>query len=846
MDSSHLMLTQAIDPNPLIVKPSTPLAEVIGSMNRAWVDRCDLFEPEAGAGRSLAVPKRPSCALVMAGQRLLGIFTERDVVKLIAAGRIMDDLAIAEVMTQPVISLKARDSQDIFAALRLLYEHHIRHLPILDERDQLLGVVTPRSIRQKLEPTDLLRMRQVREVMSTHVIHAPPTHSVMELAQLMAQHQVSCVVIAEGTNLRNSHHHSPRLRPIGIITERDIVQFQMLNFNLDRLQVQAVMSTPLFLVSPDESVWAVHQRMQQHLIRRLVVAGPQGELQGIVTQTNILQVLDPLEMYGVLELMQRKLTELEAENIRLLQSCRVQLEHELEEKASDRKQAEQTIREQAALLDVTTDAIMVRGPEQQILFWNRGAERLYGWTAEEALGQPVNQLLYREPPPEFEHIQTALQQVGLWQGELQQVTKTGQAIMVESRWILMPEGVGDPQSTLVVNTDITEKKQLERQFLRAQRLESIGALAGGIAHDLNNILTPILGVAKLLPMIIRKDSAQALPLLEILQNNAKRGANLVSQVLSFSRGLDGEREVLQIKHVILEVLQIMEQTFPKSISVNKQLQPNLWTIYGDATQLHQVLMNPCVNARDAMANGGMLTIAAQNFQVDEHFARMHLEATAGPYVRISVSDTGIGIPPELLDQIFDPFFTTKAMGQGTGLGLSTAMGIVKSHGGFLRVYSEVGDGAHFQVYLPAAETPEALPVFEEDLPRGKGDVILLVDDEAPIREVTQRSLETYNYRVLTAADGIDAITAYAEHKHEIAAVLMDMAMPHMDGPTTVKVLQKMNPQVKVIATSGLPSNGELFVALSAEVKSFLLKPYTTESLLNTLHEVLSLTEASSA
>ncbi|NEP19401.1 MAG: response regulator, partial [Leptolyngbya sp. SIO4C1] len=362
---------------------------------------------------------------------------------------------------------------------------------------------------------------------------------------------------------------------------------------------------------------------------------------------------------------------------------------------------------------------------------------------------------------------------------------------------------------------------------------------GGIAHDLNNILTPVLGVANLLPMHIRKDNRQALHLLRMLQSSAQRGIDLVNQVLAFSQGIEGEPGTLQVRHIIVEVLQIAQQAFPKSISLNKRLEPDLWTVWGDATQLHQVLMNLCVNARDAMPHGGTLTITAQNFQVDDSYARMNLAANVGPYLRIAVEDTGTGISPDLLDQIFDPFFTTKAPGQGTGLGLATTMGIVKSHNGFLKVESEVGHGTQFQIYLPAADTPEVLQVVEKDLPHGQGELILVVDDEASIREVTQKSLEAYSYRVLTACDGIDAIATFAEHKHDIAAVLMDLMMPTMDGATAIRALQKIEPQIKIISTSGLPIDSRDFsVPLSTSVKTFLLKPYTAESLLQTLHQVL--------
>ncbi|MBE9067408.1 CBS domain-containing protein [Leptolyngbya cf. ectocarpi LEGE 11479] len=779
-----LMLAQAIDSEPLIVEPSTLLRQVISLLNQARSHRYSFDEREIEATPATK-PKRSSCALIMKDGDLLGIFTERDLVKLIANGEIQDDLTVADVMTQPAISLKETGHQDIFVALNLIREHQIRHLPILDEHDQLLGIVTPRSIREVLDPTDLLKIRRVSEIMSLNVVHTPPTSSVMEVAKLMNQHLISCVVIVEVTPLPDSNPDSSCLCPIGIITERDIVQFRAMEFNLDQLEAQAVMSAPLFLVNPDDSLWSVNQKMKQHLTRRLVVAGPQGELQGIITQTNILQVLDPIEMYSVIELLQHKLTELEAENIRLLQNCTLQLEQEIATKENERQHTQQTIRAQAALLDVTTDAIMVRSPEHQILFWNRGAEHLYGWTADEVMEKDADQLLYGASLPELADIQTALEQTGQWQGELQQTTKTGQTITVASRWTRMQDDTGYPQSTLVVNTDITDKKQLERQFLRAQRLESIGSLAGGIAHDLNNILTPVLGVAKLLPMLIGKDDTQALRLVNLLQSSTQRGVDIINQVLSFSRGLEGERSILQAKHLIREVIQIAQQTFPKSISINERTEADLWTVYGDATQLHQVLMNLCVNARDAMPSGGKLTVVAQNFHADHNYARINLEANEGPYLLISVEDSGVGISPDIIEQIFDPFFTTKESGKGTGLGLSTVISIIKSHGGYLKVYSEPGQGSRFQVYLPAVETPEALPTVEENLPQGQGELIFVVDDEAPIREVTKRWLEAYNYRVLTACDGIDAIATYAEHKQEIAVVLMDMMMPQMDGTTAI-------------------------------------------------------------
>jgi PAS domain S-box-containing protein len=508
---------------------------------------------------------------------------------------------------------------------------------------------------------------------------------------------------------------------------------------------------------------------------------------------------------------------------------------------SDRKIAERKIREQAALLDITTDAIFVRDLDNQIRFWNKGAEHLYGWKAEEALGKNADDLLYGlDSFSQPEDNQKSLFETGSWQGELYQVTKEGKEIVVASRWTLVRDEDGQPKSILTVNTDITEKTQLEVQFLRAQRMESIGTLASGIAHDLNNALTPIMMTVQLLEAKLEDEQSQEW--LSILDKNVKRGADLVKQVLAFSRGIEGKRTPLQVEHLILEIERIVKQTFSKAIEIRTELPAqNLWTISGNATQLHQVLMNLCVNARDAMPEGGILQICARNLWVDAHYARMNIEAKIGPYVVITVSDTGLGISREIVDRIFEPFFTTKELGKGTGLGLSSVLGIIKSHGGFVNVSSEMGKGTEFQVYLPVTPTMETDCPAEEhqELLTGHGEVILVVDDEDSIREITRTSLETYGYRVLVASDGIEAVALYTQHQQEISVVLLDMMMPSMDGPTTIRVLQKINPQIKIIGVSGLVSNHKMIELVGNSVKTFLPKPYTSNELLKNLQIVLS-------
>jgi two-component system, cell cycle sensor histidine kinase and response regulator CckA len=502
---------------------------------------------------------------------------------------------------------------------------------------------------------------------------------------------------------------------------------------------------------------------------------------------------------------------------------------------SDRKLAEQKISEQATLLDVATDAIIVRDLENRILFWNQGSEKVYGWQTAEALTQNASELLYREMPSIA--IEQIVLETGAWQGELQQVTKEGRDIIVDCRWTLVRDEAGHPKSFLVVNTDITEKKQLEQQFLRIQRLESLGTLASGISHDLNNILTPILATAQLLPLTLPTLDEQNQNLLKLLGDSASRGANLVKQILFFAKGTEGKQIPLQITHLLKEIRQLVSQTFPKTIDVQIFIPEGLWMIIGDATQLHQVLMNLCVNARDAMPNGGILNLSTENLLIDEQYVQMELEAKVGPYLVLTISDTGTGIRPEILDRIFDPFFTTKEPGKGTGLGLSTAIGIIKSYGGFVKVSSEMGKGTQFKVFFPAAETTDITP--QEDLrpPVGNGELILVVDDEPPILAISKETLQIYNYRVLTANNGFDAIAQYAQHQDEISVVLMDMMMPEMGGEGAMQTLRLMNPQVKIIASSGIALNQGL--AKAAGAKAFLSKPYSMQDLLGTLHEAIN-------
>jgi two-component system sensor kinase len=538
------------------------------------------------------------------------------------------------------------------------------------------------------------------------------------------------------------------------------------------------------------------------------------------------------------------------------------LNESLEQRIEERRQAEKQIQEQAALLDKAQDAICVLDLEDRIVYWNQSAARLFGWTAQEALGQKADALFMerggwsmegadpsgsgstlRASPSallQLAEARRATQETGEWAGELRQVTRAGREIIVESRWTLVRDDGGQVKSCLVVSTDITERKKLEAQFLRAQRMESLGKLAGGIAHDINNVLTPILMSIDLLRC---NDLAEAdrQNLLGNMEASAQRGGDMVQQILSFARGVEGQRVLLNVKHVLRDLEKMLHSTFPKSINLATNVPRDLWLVCGDSTQLYQMLMNLCVNARDAMPEGGTLTIAGCNRVLGDRDLCLHPDARPGPYVLLTVTDTGTGIPPEIVDQIFDPFFTTKEFGMGTGLGLSTVLGVVKGHGGFIQVASELGVGTSFQVHLPAAEMGQPRPVAESPaaLPRGRGEGILVVDDESHVRDITKRQLEEHGYRVFTARDGNEALARYAQHQGEIHLVVTDVIMPGMDGRKTIKALRQLNPELRIIAVSGLPFNTEAAGPGTSGAQAVLQKPYSPHALLRAVQEVLA-------
>jgi PAS domain S-box-containing protein len=415
--------------------------------------------------------------------------------------------------------------------------------------------------------------------------------------------------------------------------------------------------------------------------------------------------------------------------------------------------------------------------------------------------------------------------------EYRMMTPQGRVNWVSSSAIAI-EDDGNITGYLGTLTDITEKKRLEQQFLRAQRLESLGTLASGIAHDLNNVLTPIVGAAQLLEVTLPTLDERSRRLLTMLVESSLRGSSLVKQILTFARGVDGQRTVLKLQHILTETIDIARQTFPKSIEISLDLPvEDLQMVCVDATQIHQVFMNLFINARDALPDGGSITATTTNLVVDDTNAKLHANVRTGSYAVITVADTGMGIDSKEIDLIFDAFFTTKEM--GTGLGLSTVLGIIKAHDGYLYVDSEIGRGTCFTIYLPAVTNSEEKQlVVQPESFDGKGQLVLVVDDEFSIREIIKDSLETYNYRVMLASDGVEAIALYERDWENIAVVLLDMMMPNLHTPYIIRALQRINPAVKVVAMSGTSANESIVERYS--IGAFLTKPFTTTAMLHTL------------
>jgi len=517
---------------------------------------------------------------------------------------------------------------------------------------------------------------------------------------------------------------------------------------------------------------------------------------------------------------------------------------------TERKAAEEALRSSEErfrqLADTIDEVFWMTDPaKQEMLFVSRAYEKVWGRTCESLYAAPLTwaEAIHPEDRLRVLAVMKAKQASGDYDETYRIVRPDGAVRWIHDRAYPVRDAAGAVFRVAGVAQDVTETKQLEAQFFRAQRLESIGTLASGIAHDLNNILAPIMMSAQMIRQTSNRAETEVI--LATVEGSAQRGAQLIRQLLTFGRGIEGEKRALALGTLITEMESIARQTFPRNISIAIKVQARLWPIFGDPTQIHQMLLNLCVNARDAMPDGGRLTLSAENVRLDEGAVAMRRGMKAGDYVMLSVIDTGTGMTAEVIDKIFDPFFTTKAEGKGTGLGLATVLGLVKSHQGFLTLTSEPGKGTVFLVYLPALLAPavEVARGPEAAVPDGSGQLVLVVDDEAGIREALEVTLMRHGYRVLVAEDGERGLAVFSRAREKIELVVSDLDMPKLDGIEMLRRMREAKPGLRFIVSSGV-SSGQVAVSRKPQIRSLgvwaiLAKPYAARELLVAVHQAVT-------
>ena len=500
------------------------------------------------------------------------------------------------------------------------------------------------------------------------------------------------------------------------------------------------------------------------------------------------------------------------------------------------KQMENQLRLQSGALQAAANAIVITDNKGVILWANSAFTTFTGYSISEVVGKtPAVLKSGKHKQSYYKKLWDTILSGAVWRGELVNRRKDGTFYTEEMTITPLKDKQNNVTHFIAVKQDITERKLIEEKVLQTQRMDSIGTLASGVAHDINNILAPILLASDVLRTIEDPKTRDAL--VSSINESARRGADIVKQVLTFARGTRGEHVPMQLKTSVEDLCKIIKETFPKNFAVEVSLQPDIHPVRADPTQIHQVLLNLCLNARDAMPDGGTLTISGANMEIDESYSAMVPDAVAGSYSMLSLTDSGTGIPHDVMSKIFEPFFTTKELGKGTGLGLSTVIGIVRSHHGFVVAESEAGRGSTFKIFLPAIteDLTGTLVTAPAHSPRSEGSTLLVVDDESPIVNAISIALKNKGHQVFTAESGGAALALYRKHAKDIQLVLTDVIMPGMDGLQLARELRAISPQLKIIVSTGQASEIQYTELKKLGIQTILRKPYDVDKLLDALH-----------
>jgi PAS domain S-box-containing protein len=503
-----------------------------------------------------------------------------------------------------------------------------------------------------------------------------------------------------------------------------------------------------------------------------------------------------------------------------------------------------SVRAQAGLLDLTHDTVFLRDHNNAIRYWNRAASDTYGYSAEEAVGRTVDELLKTRFPAPIEQIWRELEDTGRWQGELVHTRRDGTEIVVASRWAVQRDAQGRIDSILETNNDVTEHRRAERErrrleasLLQASKLEAMGTLAGGIAHDFNNILGAILGYGELAESEAPPGSAMR-RYIDNIMVAGQRAKSLIARILAFSRSGLAQRRPVHVQSIVAETLDLLSASLPETVQVERELAVDDAAVIADPTQVHQVVLNLCTNAMQAMKDGGTLHVRLELVAAHAPLTLMTGTLPVDEYVRLSVSDTGPGIDPSLRDRVFDPFFTTKGVGVGTGLGLSLVHGIATDLGGGVDMRSELGRGTTFDVYLPCRDSASPVEEQRQALPHGNGETVMLVDDEETLVRLGEEIIARLGYEPVGYTSPVEALEAFRTDPQRFDVVLSDETMPGMTGSQLAERIRAIDANVPIVLMSGYAAAPLAARALAVGAVDVLNKPLLAHDIARALQGAL--------